>query len=965
VPEPPSGTVTFLFTDIEGSTRRWEEHSPSMAAAVERHLALLRSAVEANGGVLFKVIGDAIQAAFATAPQALAAAIAAQRAQTAGRADDAPRLRVRMALHTGEALPHDGDYLAPCLNRLARLLAAGFGEQLLLSQATQQLVRDHLPPDVQLRDLGVHQLRDLRESEQIFQVVAPGLRADFPPLRSLTPPRHTLPLALTPLIGREQELTEIAQRLGQETVRLLTLVGPGGVGKTRLAVQAAANVADAYEDGVHFVPLETIVNAELVMPAIVQALGLRELANQSARDLLIEYLAHKRLLLVLDNIEQVRDVGPLVTELLTACPGLQVLATGRAPLGVAGEHEVTVPSLAVPAAGDATSVDAIQHSAAVRLFVARAQAVKADFVLDQTNARAVAEICQRLDGLPLAIELAAARVKLLPPDGILRRLDRRLALLTGGSRDQPARQRTLRDTITWSYELLTQPQQALFARLAAFVGTWTLEAAEAVVADGDHDGFDMLDGIAALLDNNLVRTHESAADPEPGDARFAMLQTIHEFAAERLAMSDEERQVRAAHAAWYQQLGLEAEPQLNGSEAAAWLDRLEIEHDNLRGALIWLCQQRDAAAAVALAGALWRFWWARGFATEGRRLLEAALALAPATATTTRAAALDGAGVLAEIQGDYARASTLHEEALAAARAMDDRHGIARALANLGVVALDGGDGPRAVSLLEEGLALARTVGEASLTATILNDLAWVTSQRGDDALAERLYQESLILRQRIGNPVEIARSLNNLGAIAFRRGDYAQARRLYEESLVRYEEAGDRWGRAAVLNGLAETARAAGSLERAMPLYEESHTLFAATGDTRNAATVLVNIAIVERDGNDLAGATATYREALAAYRRLGLLPGTVACLAGLGGVARDRGELDVAARLLGAATGLAEKANLDLERIEAPRLPADIAALRTAMGEETFAPAWRAGQAMTIEEAILTVSERVLAAC
>ncbi|HEU5433986.1 MAG TPA: adenylate/guanylate cyclase domain-containing protein, partial [Thermomicrobiales bacterium] len=387
----PSGDVTFLFTDIEGSTRRWERQREAMLVAVERHLALLRAAVEANDGVLFKTIGDAIQAAFPTAPAALAAAIAAQRAIAAEAWGDLAPLQVRMALHTGRAAPRDGDYLAPCLNRLARLLATGFGGQVVLTQATRQLVRDELPPDVSLRDLGLHRLRDLLEPEQVFQVVAPGLADDFPPLKSLDRQPHNLPLQPTPLIGREPELEELRRRL-REGARLVTLVGPGGAGKTRLALHAAAELVDGYADGVWFVPLSSVADPSLVGSTIGRVLGVREAAGQTMLEGLTDFLRAKTTLLALDNVEQVIDAAPLVAALLGACPGLQIVATSRRPLRIAGEQELVVPPLPLPAADDATP-ETLLRSNAVRLFVERAQAVKAGFALDRTNAVAVAEIC--------------------------------------------------------------------------------------------------------------------------------------------------------------------------------------------------------------------------------------------------------------------------------------------------------------------------------------------------------------------------------------------------------------------------------------------------------------------------------------------------------------------------------------------------------------------------------------------
>ncbi|HEU0116908.1 MAG TPA: tetratricopeptide repeat protein, partial [Thermomicrobiales bacterium] len=826
MPQPPSGSVTFLFTDIEGSTRRWERQRGAMQAAVERHLAVLEAAVEANDGVLFKTIGDATQAAFPTAPTALAAAILAQRALAAEAWGELAPLQVRMAMHTGPATPRDGDYLAPCLNRLARVLATGSGGQVLLTQATALLLRDDLPPGVSLRDLGVHRLRDLLEPERVFQVVAPGLAAEFPPLKSLDRQPHNLPAQPTPLIGREAELAELRRRL-RDGARPLTLVGPGGAGKTRLALQAAAEFVDGYADGVWFVPLAPIADPALVGATIARTLGVRETAGQSIEDGLVDFLRAKTTLLVLDNVEQVIDAAPSVANLLAACPGLQVLATSRMPLRIAGEQELIVPPLPLPAADD-VSPETLLRSEAVRLFVDRAQAVKSGFALDRSNAAAVGEICRRLDGLPLAVELAAARAKLLPPDAILRRLDNRLALLTGGGRDRPERQQTLRGTIAWSHDLLPPEEQALFARLAVFSDGFSLEAAAAIAGADPPLPLDVFDGIASLFDKSLLRRDDASADDAA--PRFTMLQTIQEFARERLLASADAVASQDAHADFFLDLALAAEPALTGADDAGRLDALEREHGNLRAALEWRRRQGDGAGALRLAAALWRFWWVRGHIAEGRTRLAAVLALAaPPEAAASRAAALDGAGVLAEIQGDLDAAAALHDEALTLSRQTDNSLGVARALGNLGVVAHDRGDLDRARALLEESLTLARQSADAALIATVLNDLGSVARRGGDLARGEALYAESLALRRQAGNASEIARALHNLGIIAGSRGDYAQAQPLFEESLALYERAGDRWGQAGTLNSLGEIARLGGDLAGAIARYEQSLALFAA----------------------------------------------------------------------------------------------------------------------------------------
>ena len=476
MPELPHGTVTFLFTDIEGSTALWEQNRQAMASAVARHIALLDAAIQAHGGVHFKTVGDAVQAAFSTAPQAVAAAVDAQRTLLAEDWDSVGGLPVRMALHAGEATPDErGDYLAAPLNRLSRLLSSGYGSQILLSQTVQQLTRGTLPAAVELRDLGEHLLRDLLVSERIYQLLHPALPADFPPLKSLDARPHNLPLQPTPFIGRDRETGEIVALLRRDDVQLVTLIGPGGTGKTRLALQAAAELLEDFADGVYFVDLAPLIDAELVPGAIAAALDVREEGRTQVHERLREVLALQTLLLVLDNFERLTKAAIVVSQLLVACPGLKVLATSRVPLHVRAERHYPVPPLALPDPMASSDTGAIASSEAVQLFVERAQAASPAFALTSGTASVVAEIVRRLDGLPLAIELAAARIRLLPPAALLVRLESRLTVLTGGPRDAPVRQRTLRDAIAWSYDLLKSNDQVLFRRCAAFAGGCTFQ----------------------------------------------------------------------------------------------------------------------------------------------------------------------------------------------------------------------------------------------------------------------------------------------------------------------------------------------------------------------------------------------------------------------------------------------------------------------------------------------------------
>jgi predicted ATPase/class 3 adenylate cyclase len=572
MPELPSGTVTFLLTDIEGSTRLWELYPESMRPALVRHDALISETVHRQGGTVIRSRGegDSLFAVFARATDAVAAAGAAQQQLQAEKWSTPTPLRVRMALHTGEADLRGGDYYGSAVNRCARLRAAAHGGQVLLSGATQALVQDQLPEGISLHDLGEHRLKDLVRPERIYQLRHPDLPADFPPLKTLDTRPNNLPVQPTPLLGREGELETARGLLRQDDVRLLTLTGPGGTGKTRLGLQAAADLADEFEDGVFFIALASVSDPELVGSAIAQALGVRETGEPSFSQSLKRALREKQLLLLLDNFEQVLPAGRLVSELLASCPRLKLLVTSRAALHLRGEREFPVPPLALPDPRRLPAVETLLQYAAVGLFIQQALAVKPDFAVTNENAPAVAEICHRLDGLPLAIELAAARVKLLSPQRMLSRLESRLNLLTGGARDLPARQQTLRGAITWSYDLLEAEEKSLFQRLAVFVGGCTLEDAEAVCSSNGDLELDVLGGTGSLVDKSLLRHEERGED----EARLTMLETIREYALERLEESGERDELRRRHAHHFLELAEAAAPRIQSADQGAWLRRL-------------------------------------------------------------------------------------------------------------------------------------------------------------------------------------------------------------------------------------------------------------------------------------------------------------------------------------------------------------------------------------------------------
>jgi predicted ATPase/class 3 adenylate cyclase/Tfp pilus assembly protein PilF len=824
MPDLPSGTVTFLFTDIEGSMALWERDRAAMREAVARQLTILHSLIAAHHGVLYKTVGDGTQAAFGTAEDALRAALASQRALLAEAWVDPPGpLRVRMALHTAAATPQDRDYLAPGLNRLARLLAASHGGQVLLSLATQDLGRDALPAGAGLRDLGEHPLRDLYRPERVFQLLHPDLPADFPSLRTLATRPNNLPLQPTPFLGREDQVTRVVDLLGREDVRLLTITGPGGVGKTRVALQAGADMLEAFPDGVWFVDLSVLDDPALVSSAIAGVLGVRE-EGSGLPERLASVLGGKRLLLVLDNFERVTDAAQTVSDLLARVPGLKVLATSRTPLYAYGEHEYPLPPLPLPDLIHLSSVERMSQYEAVRLFIAQAQAVNPDFAVTNANAQIVAEICYRLDGLPLAIELAAARVKVLPPAALLKRLDHRLPLLTGGARTLPARQQTMRNTIAWSHDLLSREMQTLFRQLAVFAGGFTLHAAEAVTAP--EDALDVLEGISLLIDNSLLR-QEDGRDEEP---RFRMLETIREFGLEQLHASGEESEIRRRHAIFFQEIAERADVALKGAEQHAWLNRLALENDNLRSALGWLIES-DAESGMRFARLLYLFWLIRGYLSEGREWLERALSAGKSLAPAGSVPVLNAIAALAGHQGDFERATTAAESALATAREIGDAENVAWALQNLSNMAPD----EKASLLLEEALELTRQLGNKWRTANILHNLAVVAVGQKNYDRARALLHEELKLARELGDIDTEAMALANLGVDADRHGQTSQAAAFFRQSLVLRVQLGTKLGVAESMRGLALVAESVGQLEKCVRLLAAAEAIRESVGAALN----------------------------------------------------------------------------------------------------------------------------------
>lgn len=821
MPESPVRNVTFLFTDIEGSTRLLQQLGDRYAAVLEEHRLLLRTAFQEQGGQEIDTQGDAFFFAFSSARHAVLAAITTQQRLFSHIWPESTSVRVRMGLHTGEATVSAGGYVGLDVHRAARICAVGHGGQILLSQATYALIENDLPPGINVRDLGKHRLKDLAQPEHIFQLVCPDLPADFPPLKSLDARPNNLPIQLTSFIGREREIESIKRLIAQS--RLLTLTGPGGCGKTRLALQVAADLLEEYPDGVWLVELATLSEPALIPQTIASVLRVREQASHPLLTTLIDFLQPKKLLLVLDNCEHLIEAcAQCIEALLRTCPKLRILTTSRELLGIPGEAAWRVPPLSLPDPNCLPTVESLTQYEAIRLFLERAAVVLPCFALTSQNAQAVAQICQRLDGIPLAIELAAARVKVLSVEQIAARLDDRFRLLTGGSRTALRRQQTLQAAIDWSYELLSEKERVLLRRLAVFVGGYALEAAEAVCAEEGIEQYEVLDLLSQLVDKSLVVKEEKGEI-----ARYWLLETIRQYGLEKLTEAREMATLRSRHLAFFVELAEQAEPQLKGADQKLWLERLEMEHDNLRAALEWSKTETSRAVeGLRLVGALWPFWEVRGFLSEGRRWIEGLLAVVGNTQASVRAKALRGAGVLASHQGDYERAATFLQESLALLHQLGDKRGAALSLNNLGIVARNQGDYARATALYEEGLALWRELGDKRGIAASLANLAIVARNQKDYSRATKLHEESLLLFRELGNKIGIAVTLNNLGVVAEDQCNYERAATLYKESLALRHELGDKLGSLGCLSNLAAVAGEQGQPERAARLFGAAEAL-------------------------------------------------------------------------------------------------------------------------------------------
>jgi len=913
----PSGTVTFLFTDIEGSTRLWQEKPEGMSLAHARHDVILREAIESNHGYIFQIVGDSFSAAFHNALDGLCAALAAQRALQIESWDKNPTIKVRMGLHTGNAeirpdssSKYDG---YATIASTQRVMSVANGGQILLSQTTHELVQNDLPDSVLLLDMGEHYLKDLRTPLRLYQLIAPNLEQDFPPIQSLNAFPNNLPVQLTSFIGREREINEAGQLFS--STRLLTFIGPGGTGKTRLSLQVAAEQLVKFKDGVWLVELAALTDPALIMQSIASVFHLRMQMGMPLHEIVLDFLRAKNLLLILDNCEHlIEECAHLVDQILRSSPRIKFMASSRETLGISGETIYRVPSLSVPARAEATR-DALQRYESVQLFAERARAANPKFELTDQNASSVAQICSRLDGIPLALELAAARASIFSTEQIATRLDDRFKLLTGGSRTALPRQQTLRALIDWSYDILSDNERILLRRLSVFAGGWTFEAAEAVSPD-----LDVLDLLTQLVNKSLV-----IVDEQSMDTRYYLLETIRQYARDKLLESGEAEQARNAHLEYFVAFSERVNPLLDSKEVLLWIPRVDADYDNFRVAFEWGLEH-NVEACLRLVGSLAYFWFRRGHGAEGIQMATAALERAHILSELNEqgleraqmiihARAFQAMAFLCYSQGDNQKAYKAGERCIAYARQLDDPQMLATVLAFSGSARLFEGDFVTGRKEIEEAVALTRLGDDKYVQGMALGMMAQVEMIVNHDLkAAEKYEQRALILTREISGTWTSLMMYFGIGRGAMFRGDYAVARERFAYCLPLFEEMKDEHRMNMIHSELAHMDRYEGKLQQAEDAYRQTIIVWQKIG----------------------------HRAAVAHQ---------LECFAFL---AKAHEESERALRLLGAAEILRERINIHMQPLERREYEREVTDLRASMSEDEFKTLWAEGRSMSMDEAI-----------
>ncbi|NUL82480.1 MAG: tetratricopeptide repeat protein [Armatimonadetes bacterium] len=945
----------FLITDIEGSSRLWETSPAEMSESLLLHNAIISEAVASHGGRVFKTAGDSICAAFDCPSDALAAAVEAQSRLESTNWSLPESIRVRMGIHVGVAEERDNDFFGSTINRTARLAGAGHGGQILMSADACDQLNGSANEGVALKDLGQHRLRDLIHPQRICQVVAPDLPSEFPPLRTIDSLPNNLPKQVNAFIGRERELDEVNQLVRR--YRLVTILGSGGAGKTRLALEAAAELIERFPDGVWVVDLSTVTDPDQIACAITTELALRQDGGLTLEDSLVRYIGSSTTLLVLDNCEHVIEAAAgLVERLLQSCPNLKVLATSRESLGIVGETAWRIPSLSFPPQQDfkGFALRDLEQFESARLFLDRALITLPGLELSDSMAPAIAQICSRLDGIPLAVELAAVRVRALSVEQIAQRLDDRFHLLTGGSRTALPRQQTLRATIDWSYGLLSEEERLFFRRLSVFLGGWSLEAAEQVASGDGVDEYAVIDLLGNLVDKSLVNVEERG----PDGLRYAFTETIREYSRDRLMETDDMASLRRRHMVYYLGLAERGEAHIDGPGQAAWLPKLDHDYKNLRSAIEWALRN-DGEASLTLVCLLWRYWMIRGMYHDGRKFTQKALDAVPEAPQWLRAKALNSLALLVQQQGDYRLAQALSEESLAIRTQLGDEQGMTFALASIGANALFVGDLEASQKIHEQTLELSKKSGNAWGMAQSEASLGLISWYRGDYEKAREGFESSLARWSELGDLVNYQYALVGLGLVAWQEGDLEKSISLLRKALKSSRDLGNKMGTAQALNVLGIVLLNAGELEEAETWLIEGLELSEKLDAKWLIGLACGGIGWLKLQQGDAKAARQYVSRSLALRVQVEDRWGALLSLDGLAFMAALSGRPEISVQIFGFTdAGRADMGALRL-KTDVRNYDEIYASIRSALGDGEFDRLYAEGGKMTMDQAVKLANE------
>ncbi|HAY33228.1 MAG TPA: tetratricopeptide repeat protein [Ignavibacteria bacterium] len=951
----PTGTVTFLFTDIEGSTKLSQEFPDTIQSLLEKHNNILNSAVESNNGFVFKIIGDAFCCAFDKAEDAVKAAVEAQTALGSINWEGAD-IKVRMGIHSGAAEWTDNNYSGyVTLARSQRVMSTAYGGQIIASNNTFKLISEKTEDpayDFSFRDLGERRLKDLIQPIRLFQIINDGLRKEFPPVKTIDARPNNIPVQLTSFIGREKEMKEIKDLLAG--TRLLTLVGPGGTGKTRLSLQTGADLIDNFENGVWFVEIASLQDPQLLPQTIAQTLGLKEQSGKKTEDAIADFLKDKKILIIIDNCEHLIDASAnIALMMLRKSPGLKIIATSREALHCEGEQTYKVQSLSHHKPGGSITPEILSQYEAVRLFIERATAVNPSFRVNNENAPALAQICFQLDGIPLAIELAAVRIKVLSLNSICERLDDRFKLLTGGNRTSLPRQQTLKALIDWSYDLLSEKEKLLLQRLSVFNGGWTMDASEKICSDEIIDEYEILDLLSNLADKSLIKIIESE-----NNIRYTMLETIKKYSIDKLSESDSINEIHKKYFDYFCGIAEESETKLTGAAQREWISLMADDIENFRACLRWSFENYPVGS-LKLTVHLGKFWELRSHFTEALEFLRKSLEHSGSADVLWKAKAVYWTGFFLIHQGKYEESKKNLNRSLEMFREINYKDGEAVSLISLGTIGVFQGDYENLFTFSGESLSISREINNRSYIARNLQNIGLGLMQQGDHDAARKKLEEGIKLYRELGDPIQLAKIIGNIGALEYLQTNYDKAREALNESLQLRYELGDRQGISIALNNLGSIAYMLKEFDEAERLLEESLVIIRDLGDKRVYVTAVSTLGSIANDKGDLDKAKKMFVESITVSNEIGDKYSLSKGFEGFADIYLTQNNYKASCILAAKYISLLESSKKNIIEGEIVRIENIKSALRSNLSDTDYETYWKKGESMTAEEVMKFIDE------